>query len=206
MTVRVLWKGIPGLLVLLAAAVLVAGCEFDRGGDKKSSTTKKEQDPKVRQVAQNEEAFEDSPDDVAACRNLALSYVALASPTSTGKKGEQVEPPKDREKNMKKAADTYEKCLELAPKDIDIKRSLASSYMALGDYEKAAPLLKEVAEQGKNNPNDYYAWGLAASNARDTAGTIEAWERFLETAPDNDPRVKQVRTSLQLLRQEQKKG
>jgi tetratricopeptide (TPR) repeat protein len=210
-SVRILWKGLLGLTVLLALSLVAAGCGSDGddgdSGDKKGSTASKEsKDPKVRQVAESEDAFEKEPQDVNACKNLALSYVALASPTSSGKANEPVEPPKDREENMKKAADTYEQCRQLAPKDVDVKRSLASSYMSVGDYEKATPLLEEVAKQAKNQPNDYYAWGLAASNARDTKSTIEAWEAFLRFVPKGDPRIVQVRRSLVLLRQEQKGG
>lgn len=206
MSVRIVWKSCLGVVALLALALIAGGCGSDGDSAKEKSSATKAKDPKVRQVADAEDAFDKAPRDLNACKNLALSYVALASPTSSGKPNEPVKPPKDREKNMKKAQETYATCRQLAPKDVDVKRSLASTHMALGEYDKASPLLEEVAKQAKNQPNDYYAWGLAASNARDTKGTIEAWEAFLRFVPKGDPRIVQVRRSLELLKAEQNGG
>jgi tetratricopeptide (TPR) repeat protein len=187
-------------LLLAASLMLLASCSSD--SDSKKSDSKKSDDPRAKQVASAEEAYDAKPKDINACRNLGASYVTAGSPMSTGKKGEVPEIPEDRNEWLEKAAKVYEDCLELEGNNLDVKQSLASTYMGLSKYEDAAPLLEEIAKERKTDANSYYQWGLAASNARNTKDTITAFELFVKYAPKGDQRVKQIKESIKLLKQE----
>lgn len=201
------------LLVLASLALVATGCGSDSSDSKsekqddapKTKTEKaaaKDRDNKEDAVKRAEKAYEDDKGDVGACRNLAMSYIALASPASAPDPETQVELPKDRDESLKKAVGTLEACAKADSKDRDVKQMLASTYMATSEYDKAAPLLKQLADtaRGQERANAYYAWGLAASNAQDYDAAIEAWQTFVELAPARDPRVKQVQQSIKALR------
>lgn len=218
-----------GFLLLLCLTLVVAGCGGGGGDgiasdDRKSGDEKAEEgeqdEPKTKaekarasdrenkekSVKQARKAFEKEEGDVGACRNLAMSYVALASPASTGDPKNPPKPPKDRDKNMKKAIKTLERCRELDAKDRDVQQMLASSYMGTNQYDKAAVLLEDLAKsaKGEERANAYYAWGLAASNAQQLDDAILAWREFIRLAPDKDPRVPQIRQSIRALQAAQK--
>lgn len=204
-------------LFLVSLALLAAGCGSD-GKDKSSDSAKQDKPSKAEAAAQEdfdnkteavqaaEKAYDKNRKDVGACRNLAMSYVALASPASTGDPKNPPKIPKDRDKNMKRAIDTLEECQKLDPKDRDVKQMLASTYMGTSDYKKAADLLADLARtsKGAERANSYYAWGLAASNAQQIDQAISAWNRFLELAPPKDPRIAQIRQSIASLKASQK--
>jgi cytochrome c-type biogenesis protein CcmH/NrfG len=135
-----------------------------------------------------------------------MSLIALASPASSPDPKTPVELPKDRDESLKQAIETLEACAKTDPKDRDVKQMLASTYMATNQYDKAAPLLEQLARsaRGESRANAFYAWGLAASNAQNYPDAIEAWETFIELSPPKDPRVAQVRQSIRSLRTAQK--
>lgn len=206
------------LFVFLAClALLAAGCggSDGSGGGDAAPKEKKEEKPASKQekaaaedrenkekaVKEARAAYKDADEDVGACRNLAMSYIALASPASTGDPKNPPKVPEDREESMEKAIDTLEKCRDLDPKDRDVQQMLASSYMGTSDYEKASTLLEQLAKssKGQERANAYYAWGLAASNAQQIDKAIGAWQRFLELAPPKDPRIAQIRQSIKAL-------
>src|SRR5690606_27260822 len=110
--------------------------------------------------------------------------------------------PEDRDESLKEAVKILEGCVDIDDKDRDVKVMLSSSYMAVSEYEKAAKLLEELASSAKavEKPNAYYAWGLAASQAKQYDDAIEAWTKFVELSPKKDPRIAQVRQSIKALR------
>lgn len=199
-------------LFLASIALIATGC----GSDSESKDSEKEAKPKTKvekaaakdrdnkedAVARAEKDFDKNKDDVGACRNLAMSYIALASPASATDPKTPVELPKDREENLDKAVKTLEGCSKTDAKDRDVKQMLASTYMATNKYDKAAPLLEQLARsaRGQERPNAFYAWGLAASNAQDYDSAIEAWQTFIELSPPKDPRIAQVQQSIKALR------
>jgi tetratricopeptide (TPR) repeat protein len=195
-----------GLAFLMIAAVVAAGCGSDDDTKEKKSSAKPTAAETVlaskkEAVSKAEKAFDKDGNDVDACRNLAMSYVALASPESTGDPKKAPEPPKDREKNLKKSTATLEKCTKIAPKDRNVQQMLASTLMAQGQYEDASPLLESLAKSAKQPEaaNAFYAWGLAASNAMDTDDAITAWRRFIALSPKDDTRIAQVRGAIKSL-------
>lgn len=204
--------------VAMSAVLLLAGCGGDGGsneegnGKDKAPKTKAEKavaadrENKEKQVEQARKTFEKKDDDLNACRNLAMSYVALASPASTGDPKNPPKPPKDRDENMKKAIATLERCRKIDPDDRDVKQMLASSYMGTNQYDKAADLLEDLAKsaRGQERANAYYAWGLAASNAQRLDEAIAAWRQFIRLAPAKDERVPQIRQSIKALEAAQK--
>ena len=199
-------------LFLACMALVAAGCGSDSKDDKdsKSKPQTKEQkaaakDYKIKedQVAKAKKAFKKDSKDVGLCRNLAMGYVALASPASSPDPKKPAPLPKDRDESLKKAEDTLEQCQEINAKDADVKQMLASVYMATNKYDKAADMLGDIAKaaKGDERANAYYAWGLAASNAQQYDTAISAWQKFIELTPSNDQRVKQVKASIAALKQ-----
>jgi tetratricopeptide (TPR) repeat protein len=198
-------------LFLASVMLLASGCGSDSKDDKKSDDKPKtkaekaqveDRDNKEAAVKKAKAAAKKDEKNVDVCRNLAMSYINLASPASASDPKKPVELPKDRDESLKKAVVTLEGCVEIDPKNEDVKTMLASSYMATNQYDKATPLLKSLAGSatGPARPNAYYAWGLAASNAKNYPEAIRAWTRFVELSPKDDPRIAQVRQSIKALR------
>lgn len=199
-----------GFLFLAVGALLAAGCgsDDDNGdGGKDAKMTKAEKavaedrDNKEKAVKAALVAFKKDKKDVGNCRNLSMSYIALASPASSPDPKTPPALPKDRDKNLKKAVVTLEKCVKIDKKDRDVKQMLASSYMATNAYDKASPLLEQLAKsaKGAERANAFYAWGLAASNAQEYDKAISAWRQFIALAPAKDPRIAQVKQSIKAL-------
>lgn len=205
------------ILSLIAIGLVAAGCGSNGGdGGKKrdskssgashskvSTAIAKDQDNKKHQVTEAKKAFGDKPKDIGACRNLAMAYVALASPASSPDPKKPAPLPQDRDKNLGKSVHTLEKCVDINKGDRDVQQMLASTYMATNKFDKATPLLESLAKtaKGAERANAYYAWGLAASNAQQYKDAIGAWTIFVKAAPPKDPRVAQVRSSIKALQQ-----
>lgn len=197
-------------LFLASIALLASGCGSDSDGDKADDKPKtkaekaqaKDRDVKEDAVKTAKAAVKKDSKDIDACRNLAMSYINLASPASSTDPKKPVELPKDRDESLAKAIKTLEGCKKIDPKNNDVKTTLASSYMATSNYEKASPLLKELASSAKGpaRPNAYYAWGLSSANAKDYDNAIRAWTMFIQLSPKDDPRIAQVRQSIKALR------
>lgn len=199
-------------LFVAGAALIAAGCGSDsddsKAKDDKEPKTKAEkalaedQEAKEEQVKKAESAFKKADDDVGACRNLAMAWIAKASPASSTDPKEPPKLPEDREDSLDEAVGTLEGCVEIDPKDRDVQQMLASTYMATNQYDKAVPLLQKLAgsAKGPERANAFYAWGLAASNAQDYPAAIRAWSSFVKAAPKDDPRIKQVNQSIKALR------
>lgn len=198
------------LLLLSSVALLAAGCGSDsedsKSDDKKMTKAEKaqakDQEVKAENVEKAEKDFKKASDDVGACRNLAMAWIAKASPASSTDPKEPPKLPEDREESLEKAVGTLEDCVDIDKNDRDVKQMLASTYMATSNYDKATPLLESLAKtaKGQERANAYYAWGLAASNAQDYDAAVTAWTQFTKVAPKNDPRIKQVNQSIKALK------
>ena len=194
-----------GFVLLVSLALIAGGCG---DGDKKSGDKRAASNPPRRRSSRQakgrrrdaKKAFDKKPKDVNLCRDLAMKYVALASPESTG---DPKKPPTCRRIATRTSASPSRRSRvrKIDSKNRDVQQMLASTYMATGKYDKASPLLEDSrkSSKGQNRANDYYAWGLAASNAQDFAGAIEAWTQFAALAPAKDPRVPQVKQSIKAL-------
>lgn len=195
------------VFVMACAALLAAGCGGD--GEKKSEkkltaaekAVAEDRANKEKSVAEAKKAFDKDKKDIGACRNLAMSYVALASPASPKDPKDTPVVPKDREENLEKSIKTLRDCVKIDEGNRDVKQMLASSLMGTNNYKEAATLLKELAQsaKGKERANAYYGWGLAASNAQDMPSAIAAFRNFIKYADAKDPRVPQVRDSIKAL-------
>jgi len=202
-----------GIALLITGALIAAGCGSDSSSKdkKKSSTTKS---PKASTTAKQQvsdkgkalkaakSAFNKKNTDVNLCRDLAMKYIAVASPESSSDPKVAPKQPKDREKNLKSSVKTLNECLKIDSKNRDVKQMLASAYMALNKYDEASPLLKEIAQSTKDagEANAYYAWGLAAGNAQNYDDAIAAWQKFVALSPAKDARVAQVKQSIKALK------
>jgi tetratricopeptide (TPR) repeat protein len=201
--------GLLLLAVLAIASVIFAGCgdskkDDDKKGDKGKATSQNDKIDEAKRDAlkKAKASFKKKPGDSAICRDLAMRYIAVASPESPDNPKEAPKLPKVRDKNLKGAVKTLESCTKINAKDRDIKQMLASTYMATGKFDKASALLKDLAQtaKGADQANAYYAWGLAASNAQQYPAAITAWTKFSQLAPAKDPRVKQIKQSIVALR------
>ena len=195
--------------VIAAAGLMAAGCDAGSAKDKAkgvvvsgqelTGTTK---DPKVKQLTMAADAFKKKAGDLNACRNLAQTWIAYASPDAPKKEGDLPKIPKDRDESLKQARKVLEKCAAIKKDDPQVTQTLASVYMALNEQDKAAPLLEGIAKERKTDANSYYAWGLAESGAANTKGVITAWKLFLQYADPKDPRIKQTKDSIKALEAE----
>lgn len=212
------------LLLAMSAMLVLGGCGSDGGGggdndkakpkdekpekkeDDKQTHAERVKEAKKDALADAKKAYEKDSDNVDACRDLAMKYISIASPESTGDPKKAPKLPKNREENLEKAKETLEECRKLDADNEAVLQMLASTYMATNEYDKASTLLERLARdaEGGQRANAYYAWGLAASNAKDYDSAIQAWTRFVEVAPEDDPRVAQVRQSIKALRQASK--
>ncbi|NLF40720.1 tetratricopeptide repeat protein [bacterium] len=196
------------VFVIACAALLAAGCGSD--GEKKSEkkltaaekAVAEDRDNKEKAVSEAKKAYDKDKKDIGACRNLAMSYVALASPASPKDPKDTPVIPKDREKNLENSIKTLRGCVKIDESNRDVKQMLASSLMGTNQYKEAAALLKEIAQsaKGDDRANAYYGWGLAASNAQDLPAAIAAFNAFIKHADAKDPRVKQVKDSVAALK------
>ena len=83
------------------------------------------------------------------------------------------------------AVDSYLRCLELPPHRNDrVPRfELASSYLLLGEHDKAVPQLEAVLETSPEDEDAWYHLGLAHSGAGRPEQAREAWDRALAIDP-----------------------
>jgi arylsulfatase A-like enzyme len=83
------------------------------------------------------------------------------------------------------AVNYYLRCLELPPHRNDrVPRfELASSYLLLGENDKAAAQLEAVLETSPEDANAWYHLGLAHAGAGRPGPAREAWNRALEIDP-----------------------
>lgn len=191
------------VVALMASSLLAAGCgssKDDSKKDGKTTTAEKASQSKRDALDKSKAAFKKDRT-VDNCRNVAMNYIAVASPEAPKNPKDAPKLPKDRDKNLKNAVSTLEECVKIDKANRDVKQMLASTYMATGKYQKAADLLEDIARtaKGQERANAFYAWGLAASNASDYKSAVSAWQTFASLAPRNDPRVKQVRQSIKAL-------
>ncbi|MCW2971917.1 MAG: hypothetical protein JWN72_190 [Thermoleophilia bacterium] len=202
-----------GFALLLVGALIAAGCgsdskdSKDKGSTKTTATTKStstatDTEDKDKALASAKKAFAKKSGDIDLCRDLAMKYISVASPTSSTDPKVAPKQPKGREKNLKSAVKTLKTCQQIDTKNVDVKQMISSAYMALNQYDDAAPLLEEIAKgsKGDSAPNAYYAWGLAAGNAQNYDDAIAAWTKFVTLSDPKDTRVAQVQQSIKALK------
>ncbi|MCW2950239.1 MAG: hypothetical protein JWN41_1252 [Thermoleophilia bacterium] len=198
-----------GFALLCAGSLVVAGCGSNNSDDSKKSSKTTKTSATASQTANKQQAldtakkaFDKKPTDINTCRDLAMKYIAVASPESSSDPKVAPKQPKNRDENLKSASKTLRGCLKIDAKNRDVQQMLASTYMARNKYDDAAPLLKQIALSSKRveAANAFYAWGLAAGNAQNYDDAISAWSKFVALSPAKDPRVAQVKQSIAALR------
>lgn len=198
--VKVQMRGIAMVLAVAAVGLVAAGCAGGSKDSKKDSSALT--GVKGDSVKRAQKDFDKNPKDINACVNLGQSWIAYASPDAPKKAGDPVKPPKDRMKSLGKAATTLETCTKLDAKSEAAQQMLASTYMGMSKYEKAAPILHDIAIAHKTDANAWYAWGLAESSALNSAKTVEAWKQFIRYAYKADTRVKPTKEQIKALEAE----
>lgn len=190
------------IAILATSALVAGGCGSDSKDDKKDkkAPVNKVLAAKEKAVAEAEKRVKKNPKDPAALAELARAYTALASPESAPPGQKPPKNPKNRDELLRKAADTLEDLRRLKPKDEVVINQLATTYMGLGEYDKALPLRRQLSNDNPKDSSAAYAWGLTASAAGKTKEAITAWERFLAITPKSDPRYKNVKQQVAALR------
>lgn len=92
---------------------------------------------------------------------------------------------------FKEAADYYSKSLEVKPKDVVIRVSLASCLYYTGDADGALRQLTQASTDDPKDANTLFNLGMIRLRAKkDPKGALVAWAQLLKTNPELDPNKK----------------
>ncbi|HDP69343.1 MAG TPA: tetratricopeptide repeat protein [Actinobacteria bacterium] len=100
------------------------------------------------------------------------------------------------------AVDAYGKALELDPKQNDARTDMALAHISLRNTEKAIAELEKVLENDPNHVNALLNLGYANKIAENFSLAAEFWEKFLEIAPQDHPRIEIVKRELEVIKKE----
>jgi cytochrome c-type biogenesis protein CcmH/NrfG len=102
-----------------------------------------------------------------------------------------------------KAVESYQKALRIDPQNPDVLTDMAISYRKLGKSEQTVQAFKRALEIDPNHQLALFNLGIVLrDDLKDDKGALQAWEKFLELAPDSPhsvmvtPWVKQLREKL----------
>ncbi|MGH2427316.1 MAG: tetratricopeptide repeat protein [Candidatus Limnocylindria bacterium] len=118
----------------------------------------------------------DDPSDAGALSALADEYLAG-----------------DSADELARAAAALQLVIALEPDNADAYRRIVTAYLRAGDYTNARAALGAFSQTESADPADlaFFEGIIALRGDDDPAGAVEAFDEFLELAPD-DPRVPMV--------------
>lgn len=87
---------------------------------------------------------------------------------------------------FRKAISYYERALELKPKDGDVRTDLAIAYFYSGDTDRAIIEVRKVIADNPTHAVAYYNLGVFYQSKGEKAEAIQAWEKYIELAPDGE--------------------
>lgn len=105
-----------------------------------------------------------------------------------------------REGNVQKAVETYEKAVSLEPGRDDLKDLLAGSYVSAGRYDQAVKILEEVISRNPGDKEAHYYYGHALAARREYGRAVEEFERYIALAGENSPEAENVRRIVETLK------
>lgn len=84
-----------------------------------------------------------------------------------------------------KAAEVYQKSLDIRPRDPNVETDLAACFHYLGRYDQALEILDKVIEYSPNFPQAMFNKGIVlAGGKKNIKGGIAVWEDLLRSNPD----------------------
>jgi cytochrome c-type biogenesis protein CcmH/NrfG len=162
-----------GLGLIISSIVWIPG--FEGGRDKAPGQV---QPPPP--AAELEEKARANPNDTGVLVQLAQAY--------------------QRENNVPKAVETYEKAVALDPGKDDLKNRLAGSYISAGRYDQAIKILEEVISRNPDNKEAHYYYGHALAAKKEYGKAVEEFERYVKLAGEDDPEAGSVKRLIETLK------
>ena len=138
----------------------------------------------AEEIATYEEALAANPKDVAALRGLGDTYVVSANQKETGSAEQRAD--------LRRAIEYYEKAVavlaategaEARKQRVQTLEQVASTYVALEEYQDAADVYVRITEVTPRDAQVYFDWATLADRAGDTATALLAFTKFLELDP-----------------------
>jgi cytochrome c-type biogenesis protein CcmH/NrfG len=85
--------------------------------------------------------------------------------------------------DFEKAVETYQKALAIDPKNADVMTDMGTSYRKLGKTNECVAAFRKAVETDPDHALALFNLGLVLrDDAKDDAGALQAWQRFLEKA------------------------
>lgn len=144
-------------------------------------------------IAKYQATIQANPDDVAALRGLADTYLLRAN---------QQEPESDAQKRDRRLAiEQYEKAVAVLARQkgakakqlrVDTLEQIANVYLFMKDYKKAAAVYTRITALTPKDPQAYFDWATIAVSAGDTNVALLAFTKYLQLDPES-PQADDVR-------------
>jgi tetratricopeptide (TPR) repeat protein len=144
-------------------------------------------------IAKYQAALQTNPDDVAALRNLADTYILRANQQEAGSDAQK--------SDWRLAIAEYEKAVVVLAKQkgadarqlrVETLEQIANVYLFLNDYQKAANVYARITDLTPKDAQAYFDWATVAVSAGDTNVALLAFSKFLELDPES-PQADDVR-------------
>lgn len=105
-----------------------------------------------------------------------------------------------------KSIAAYERSLELKPNNPDVITDLGIMYRRAGNPQRAAELFRKAFQIDPRHVQSLFNLGIVLQNElKDISGAVEAWEKYLQLAPDN-VHAPMVRALLEKLKKQAKES
>ncbi len=171
-----------GAMAVIMAGSLVVFTLSDVSGCNGASSAVEEID---EDIARYQAVVDVDPEDVAAWRSLAESYLFRSNQWQQGSAEQQAD--------LRSAMAAYEEAEQLLAKQkgaeakqlrLDTLQQLATIYLTLGDYQLATSVYGQITDLTPKDPQAYFEMASVALNAGDTNTALLAFTRYLELDPD----------------------
>ncbi|MDX1918342.1 MAG: tetratricopeptide repeat protein [Candidatus Caenarcaniphilales bacterium] len=83
-----------------------------------------------------------------------------------------------------RAANAYQKVLNLDPTNLEGLNGLADTYASIGQYEEALMFYRRILEHEPSDFHAQYNYALALANLNQTSGAIQAYEKVISLNPN----------------------
>lgn len=138
-------------------------------------------------------AIQANPDDVAALRALADTYLLRANQQEAESQAQKADWRLANEQYEKAVAVLAEqKGAEARQQRVEVLEQIANVYLFMNDYEEAAGVYTRITALTPKDPQAYFDWATIAVSAGDTNVALLAFTKFLELDPDS-PQADDVR-------------
>ncbi len=176
-------KLVFGLMALIMVGFLVIpGLGYLGLGDASSA-----EEQLLNDIATYQAAVQADPNDVAALRALADTYVLRANQQSPGSDAQKAD--------WRLAVEQYEKAAavladrkgaEAREQRVETLGQIVDVYLFLGEYQNAASVYPRIVRLTPKDPQAYFDWATVAVSAGDTNMALLAFDKYLQLDPDSE--------------------